>query len=98
LHRHVVPDLRLAGQSPVVFHLFAAEEDLFGGQYVAASLDDLRAALAAFTAATAGGQRGKDCAGKEQFCGFHVVYLEVYWLGCVIAARIFRSCLLQMRA
>lgn len=49
-------------------------------------------------AATAGGQRGKDCAGKEQFCGFHVVYLEVYWLGCVIAARIFRSCLLQMRA
>ena len=55
LHRHVVPDLRLAGQSPVVFHLFAAEEDLFGGQNVAASLDDLRAALAAFTAATAGG-------------------------------------------
>ena len=55
-----------------------------------------RAVVAA--AATAGGQRGKDCAGKEQFCGFHVVYLEVYWLGCVIAARIFRSCLLQMRA
>ena len=36
-----------------------------------------RAVIAA--AATAGGQRGKDCAGKEQFCGFHVVYLEVYW-------------------
>ena len=28
-------------------------------------------------AATAGSQCGEDCAGKEQFCGFHVVYLEV---------------------
>ena len=28
--------------------------------------------------ATAGGQCGQYCAGEEKFCGFHVVYLDVY--------------------
>ena len=81
------------------FVVVAAVVALRGGRNGFGGDRCLRVGRAIVTAAaTAGGQRGKDCAGKEQFCGFHVVYLEVYWLGCVIAARIFRSCLLQMRA
>ena len=81
------------------FVVVAAVVALRGGRNGFGGDRCLRVGRAIVTAAaTAGGQRGKDCAGKEQFCGFHVVYLEVYWLGCVIAACIFRSCLLQMRA
>ena len=81
------------------FVVVAAVVALRGGRNGFGGDRCLRVGRAIVTAAaTAGGQRGKDCAGKEQFCGFYVVYLEVYWLGCVIAARIFRSCLLQMRA